>query len=109
MSEEINVNNFIAVGNGEKCPYCIGDCVFVASEDNDITQHMMDEHPSVLNKLFSSPPSKPWLEDDFQLLMAKIGANMRIISEENLPSHERIDDFLHAMYADLKEFFIESE
>ena len=42
MSEEINVNNFIAIGNGENCPYCIGDSVFVASEENDIVQHIMD-------------------------------------------------------------------
>ena len=109
MSERINIDNHIAIGNGENCPYCKGDTVFVNSEDNDITQHMMAEHPSVLNKLFSSPPSKPWLEDDFQILMAKIGAQIRIIGEEDLPSHERIGDFMHAMYADLKEFFDESE
>ena len=105
MSEEINVNNFIAIGNGENCPYCIGDSVFVASEENDIVQHIMDEHPSELNKLFSSPPSKPWLEQPFQLLLAKLYVRLKVLNDDERVPHTTFEDTMHAVYVDLKEFF----
>ena len=105
MSEEINVNNFIAVGNGENCPFCKGDSIFVASVDNDIMQHIMDEHPSELNKLFSSPPSKPWLEQPFQLLLAKLYVRLKVLNDDERVPHTTFEDTVHATYADLKEFF----
>ena len=105
MSERININNHIAVGNGENCPYCIGDSVFVNSEDNDIMEHIMNEHPSELNKLVSSPPPKPWLGQLFQLLMAKLYAKLRVLNDDERVTHETFEDAMHAMYADMKEYF----
>ena len=112
MAREIDMSGMIAVGNGEPCPFCvaegerlIGD-VFIASEDNDIMEHMMNEHPSELNKaLFSDPPPKQWLEQPFQLLIAKVASRLKYLEEDEIISHESFEDTMHAMYSDLKEFF----
>ena len=83
-----------------------GDTLFVASEDNDIVEHMMNEHPSELNKaLFKEPPPKPWLEQPFQLLLAKVYARLKAINEDRRVNQETFEEFMQFMYADLKEYF----
>jgi len=111
MSKEINLNNFIAVGNNEPCPFCIAEGnrliedVFINCENKDIMEHIMEEHPSELNKLISSPPPLPWLEQPFQLLMAKLYAKLRVLNDDERVTHESFEDAMHAMYIDMKEFF----
>ena len=108
MSRVIDVNKTLEIGNGEDCPFCKGDTVFVASEDNDIVEHMMNEHQSELNvALFKEPPPKPWLEQPFQLLMAKVAVQLTILNEERdkLIPHEEFEDKMHAIYSDMEEFF----
>tara|TARA_R100000152_G_C6696186_1_gene126668 strand:- start:345 stop:665 length:321 start_codon:yes stop_codon:yes gene_type:complete len=105
MSREIDITGALAIGNGEDCPFCKGDTVFVASEDNDIVEHMMNEHPSELNNaLFKEPPPKPWLEQPFQLLLAKIYSQLKQVEQERV-NEERFEDIMHAIYADIKEQF----
>ena len=42
MAREIDMNNFIAIGNGEPCPFCsqeddrLVEDVFISTKDNDI-------------------------------------------------------------------------
>ena len=110
--KEIDLSNHFAIGNGEPCPFCTAegdrlvDDIFINEEDNDILEHMMNEHPSELNKqLFSDPPPKPWLEQPFQLLIAKVAARLRIIEGDERIAHETFEDAMHAIYADLKEYF----
>ena len=108
MSREIDVTGMLAIGNGESCPFCKGDTVFVASKENDIVEHMSTEHPAELNKaLFKEPPPKPWLDQPFQLLIAKIAVQLKILNEERdtLVSHEEFADKMHAIYCDMEEFF----
>ena len=112
MAREIDMTNFIAIGNGEPCPFCAKEDnrpvkdIFIKTVDNDIMEHMMNEHPSELNKaLFSDPPPKPWLEQPFQLLIAKLASKLRIVNEDERITHESFDEIMHAMYSDMKEFF----
>ena len=105
MGRKIDVSGVLAIGNGENCPFCVGDTVFVASEDNDIVEHMMNEHPSELNKaLFKEPPPKPWLEQPFQVLISKIFVELREINNERV-DEERYKEIMHAIYCDLQEYF----
>ena len=112
MAREIDMNKFIAVGNGEPCPFCIEEDnrlvedIFINEADNDIMEHMMSEHPSELNKaLFSDPPPKPWLEQPFQLLMAKIASRLRMIEEDDRISHETFEETMQGIFSDMKEYF----
>ena len=105
MAREIDVTGMLAVGNGENCPFCEGNTVFVASEDNNIVEHMMNEHPSELNMaLFKEPPPKPWLEQPFIVLISKVFVQLREINNERV-SEERYKEIMHAIYCDLKEYF----
>lgn len=113
---EIDVNGMIAVGNGEPCPFCakeddrLVENIFIQSEDNDIVKHMTDEHPSELNRaLFSDPPPKPWLDEDFQLAIAKIGARLKFLNEEDKVNQESFEEAMHNMYSVLKDYFNESK
>ena len=112
MSREIEFTGHLAIGNGEPCPFCAQQDeidpkdIFINSEDKDIMEHIMDKHPSELNKaLFSDPPPKPWLEQPFQLLIAKVASRLKYLEEDENISHESFDDTMHAMYSDIKEFF----
>ena len=113
MSREIEFTGSLAIGNGEPCPFCITednrltDDVFIASEDNDIMEHIMEEHPSELNKaIFSSPPPKPWLEQDFQLVVAKVSAVLKMLDEGyELVSHETFKESMHNIYSIMKDYF----
>jgi hypothetical protein len=109
---KIDVSGMIAIGNGEPCPFCANEGdrlvedIFISDVDNDIVEHMMNEHPSELNKeLFKDPPPKQWLEQPFQLLIAKIAARLRIIEEDERITHETFEETMHGIYADMKEFF----
>ena len=105
MAREIDVTGMLAVGNGENCPFCEGNTVFVASEDNNIVEHMMNEHPSELNMaLFKEPPPKPWLEQRFTVLISTVFVQLREINNERV-SEERYKEIMHAIYCDLKEYF----
>ena len=114
MAREIDMNNFIAIGNGEPCPFCsqeddrLVEDVFISTKDNDIMEHMMNEHPSELNKaLFKEPPPKPWLEQPFQLVIAKIAARLKFLDEDDseLIPHEEFEETMHNMYGVLKDYF----
>ena len=66
---------------------------------------MMNEHPSELNRaLFSDPPPKPWLEQPFQLLLAKTYSQLKQVNDERV-SEDRYKELFHAIYADMKEYF----
>ena len=106
--KKIDISGTLAIGNGENCPFCKGDTVFVASEDNDIVEHMMEEHPSELNRaLFSDPPPKQWLEQPFQLAIAKIAVQLKFLNEdrEKLVPHEEFEERMHNIYSVLKDYF----
>tara|TARA_R100000664_G_C2685518_1_gene91722 strand:+ start:205 stop:558 length:354 start_codon:yes stop_codon:yes gene_type:complete len=112
MSRELDITGSLAIGNGEPCPFCLQeddrltDDVFVSDTDNDIMEHMMNEHPSELsNALFKEPPPKPWLEQRFQLLLAKIYAKLRAINEDERVNQETFEEFMQNIYADVKEHF----
>ena len=112
MSKEIEFTGSLALGNGEPCPFCITednrltDDVFIASEDNDIMEHIMEEHPSELNKALSSPPPKPWLEQEFQLVVAKIASSLKMLDEDDkLVSHETFDDTMRNIFSIMKDYF----
>ena len=111
MAKEYEMTNFTAIGNGEPCPFCANEDdrlvedIFINEADNDIMEHMMNEHPSELNKAFSDPPPKQWLEQPFQLLIAKVASRLKYLEEDEIISHESFEDTMHAMYSDIKEFF----
>ena len=112
MSKEINISGHLAIGNGEPCPFCINEGdrmvenIFISQADNDIMEHIMNEHPSELNKaLFKEPPPKPWLEQPFQLLLAKVYARLKAINEDERVNQESFEEFMQFMNADLKEYF----
>ena len=111
MAKEYEMTNFVAIGNGEPCPFCANEDdrlvedIFINEADNDIMEHMMNEHPSELNKALSDPPPKQWLEQPFQLLIAKVASRLKYLEEDEIISHESFDDTMHAMYSDIKEFF----
>ena len=108
---ELDISGMIAVGNGEPCPFCANEDdrlvedVFIQSADNDIMEHMINEHPSELNNaLFKEPPPKPWLEQPFQLLIAKIFAQLKQIDNERV-DEDRFEEIMHAIYTDVMEQF----
>ena len=112
MSKEVEFTGHLAIGNGEPCPFCVTEDnrltedVFIASKDNDIMEHMMNEHPSELNKaIFADPPPKPWLEQDFQLVIAKIGAILQRLNEDERTTQESFEDTMHNMYGIMKDYF----
>ena len=116
MAREIDITGMIAIGNGEPCPFCANEDdrlvedVFIQSPDNDIMQHMSDEHPSELNRaLFSDPPPKPWLTEAFQLAIAKIGARLRFLEEEDKVNQSSFEEAMHNMYSVMKDYFDESK
>ena len=111
MARELDISGMIAVGNGVPCPFCANEDdrlvedVFIQSADNDIMEHMMNEHPSELNNaLFKEPPPKPWLEQPFQLLIAKIFAQLKQIDNERV-DEDRFEEIMHAIYIDVMEQF----
>ena len=40
----------IAIGNGEECPFCKEKDKFVSQPNNDFLQHIMDKHPTEMEK-----------------------------------------------------------
>ena len=111
MARELDISGSLAIGNGEPCPFCVKEDnrlvedIFISDKDNDIVEHMMNEHPSELNRaLFSDPPPKPWLEQPFQLLLAKTYSQLKQVNDERV-SEDRYKELFHAIYADMKEYF----
>jgi len=48
----MNITGLIAIGNGEKCPYCDK----IMEEDTNIGKHMIDFHAKqVIGELFDAP------------------------------------------------------
>ena len=115
MAREINISGMIAIGNGEPCPFCVTednrltDNVFVMEAGKNFMEHMISEHPSELNKaLFKDPPPKLWLEEDFQLVVAKIGSILRRLDEDEIIPHEEFEDSMQNIYGIMKDYFNES-
>ena len=111
MARQIDVEGMLAVGNGEPCPFCVEednryvDDIFINQPDNNLMEHMINEHPSELNKaLFKEPPPKPWLEQPFQVIISKIFVELREINNERV-DEERYKEIMHAIYCDLQEHF----
>jgi hypothetical protein len=48
------ISGFLAVGNGENCPFCKEQGKkYIVNKDTDIVKHMMDEHKNDFeSKLF---------------------------------------------------------
>ena len=44
----MNITSFLALGNGEKCPWCNK---FIVSKNNDSLSHMINEHPFELDQI----------------------------------------------------------
>jgi hypothetical protein len=42
----MNITNILAIGNGEKCPFCD----LIITEDTDTLVHMTESHKEELNK-----------------------------------------------------------
>jgi hypothetical protein len=40
----------IAVGNGETCPFCKGKDKFVSQPDNDIIEHLIQNHAKEMDE-----------------------------------------------------------
>ena len=57
MAKEYEMTNFVAIGNGEPCPFCANEDdrlvedIFINEADNDIMEHMMSEHrPNLIRR-----------------------------------------------------------
>ena len=50
----MNISGFLAIGNGEKCPYC----ELINLEDTDMLGHMIDKHPSELKDILFGGEAK---------------------------------------------------
>ena len=50
----MNIRGFLAIGNGEKCPYC----TLEISEDTDTLSHMINDHPSELDNMLFPKETK---------------------------------------------------
>ena len=42
----MNITGMLAIGNGEKCPYC----KLIIEENTDTLKHMLHEHPKELGQ-----------------------------------------------------------
>ena len=42
----MNISGILAIGNGEKCPYC----EIIIEENMDTLKHLMNEHPKELEQ-----------------------------------------------------------
>ena len=42
----MSITGILAIGNGEKCPYCD----MIMEENTDTLKHLMDKHPKQLSK-----------------------------------------------------------
>ena len=42
----MSITGLLAVGNGEKCPFC----ELIITKDTDTLKHMLQEHPTELSK-----------------------------------------------------------
>ena len=42
----MSITGLLAVGNGEKCPYC----ELIITKETDTLKHMLHEHPTELSK-----------------------------------------------------------
>jgi hypothetical protein len=50
----MNITGFLAIGNGEKCPYCILEI----TEGIDTLSHMINDHPSELDSMLFPKETK---------------------------------------------------
>ena len=50
----MTITGFLAIGNNEKCPYC----ELVVVEKTDALKHLIDEHPSEMNKMLNAEENK---------------------------------------------------
>ena len=54
----LNITGFLALGNGEVCPFCLKDSendvkvddVFIIGPEKDLLGHMQDKHPKDFSK-----------------------------------------------------------
>tara|TARA_Y100001963_G_scaffold137892_1_gene202072 strand:+ start:1355 stop:1501 length:147 start_codon:yes stop_codon:yes gene_type:complete len=42
----MNISGILAIGNGEKCPYC----EIIIEDNTDTLKHLMDSHPKELEQ-----------------------------------------------------------
>jgi len=101
--KEINIDNVLAIGNGENCPFCINtpdNEVFIMQENKDFIKHCVENHPTELNRaLFSSKPKpKYWLEKEFVGLIAHIAAKLKFIEKPDRITDEDYSSVMEEIY-----------
>ena len=102
----------LSLGNGEPCPYCKGETIFINSEDNDYLKHLMDNHPAEMNNaLFKDtpPPSKPWVEQEFVLVISKIASVLKGMEDADKISHEEYEIRMENMYSIVSDYKRDNE
>ena len=105
--KELDITGMLALGNGEPCPFCKGDDVFINSEDNDYLKHLMDNPPAEMNAaLFrdTPPPQKPWVEQKFVLVVSKIAAILKGMEDVDKLPHEEYEIRMKNIYSIVSDY-----
>lgn len=110
--KELDITGMLALGNGEPCPFCKGEDIFINSEDNDYLKHLMDNHPAEMNAaLFreTPPPPKPWIEQDFVLVISKIAAILKGMEDVDKIRLEEYEIRMENMYSIISDYKRDNE
>ena len=51
------INDAIQINFGDECPFCKGDDKFVSTKENDIVEHIVNEHKPTFAKILGKPIS----------------------------------------------------
>ena len=51
------INDAIDINFGDECPFCEGKKKFINTKENDIVQHIVDEHKPTYAKILGKPIS----------------------------------------------------
>ena len=105
--KELDITGMLALGNGEPCPFCKGEDIFINSEDNHYLKHLMDNHPAEMNAaLFrdTPPPQKPWVEQKFVLVVSKIAAILKGMEDVDKLPHEEYEIRMKNIYSIVSDY-----
>ncbi len=110
---ELDITGILALGNGERCPFCKKDDenVFIMQPDKDFIAHCVKHHPNELNRvLFENKPKiKLWLEQPFVTMLARVAAKLRMIEQPDRISDEEYELQMEAIYSIITEWKNESD
>ena len=110
MAREIDISGMLAIGNGEKCPFCKDEWKgFIMEDGKDFVKHCVDHHPDELNKaLFGSKPKpKYWLEKEFVGLIAHIAAKLRFIDTPDRITDNEYESTMEEIYYLISDYYNE--